>query len=62
MPLSIRVLASLDTPHITYPGHDFSWHAATYVSGTWHSPTRHVSWHITFWSRTRRVSRNFTAT
>ena len=57
VPLSIRPLKFIDTPRLTYPGHDLSWHAVSRVSGTWHSPTRQVSRHVAFRSATRRVSR-----
>ena len=46
---------------LTYTGHDLSWHAVSRVSGTWHSPTRHVSRHVALWSATRLVSWNITA-
>ena len=61
VPLSIRPLKFIDTPRLTYPGHDLSWHAVSRVSGTWHTPTRHVSRHFALWSATRRVSWNITA-
>ena len=61
VPLSVRPLKFFDTPRLTYPGHDLSWHAVSRVSGTWHSPTRHVSRHVALWSATRRVSWNITA-
>ena len=61
VPLSIRPLKFFDTPRLTYPGHDLSWHAVSRVSGTWHCPTRHVSRHVALWSATRQVSWNITA-
>ena len=61
VPLSIRPLKFFDTPRLTYPGHDLSWHAVSRVSGTWHSPTSHVSRHVAFRSASRRVSWNITA-
>ena len=46
--------------YAAHEGHDFSWHVATELSGTWHSPTRYLSGHVTFWCRVGGVSGNFT--